>query len=119
MGSYILAGSEYFSTDPREKTLVDRLTTLQGQKGTFSLKIDQHRTIWKGTCVVGEIHRREERIEEGHLTIEQVAFQLLPLEADCLHWELLFPIEKFVSYEEYGRHKIFRFSTFSWMWHNA
>ncbi|KAB2954198.1 hypothetical protein F9B85_00395 [Heliorestis acidaminivorans] len=116
MGSYVLAGSEYFSTDPREGVLAESLKKIQGCKGTFYLKVGQHTNILKGSCRVKDILRREERIEEGHLTIEQVAFHLMPDDCNSLSWEILFPISQFVSYEEYGRYKVYSFSTYSWMW---
>ncbi|ABZ84959.1 hypothetical protein HM1_2409 [Heliomicrobium modesticaldum Ice1] len=78
MGNYHLAGTEYVTSDPRETILGVALASLIGQQGILSLKTGQHTAIWRSACVIDAVIRREERIEEGHLTVEQVAFQLVP-----------------------------------------
>ncbi|MZP28554.1 hypothetical protein GTO91_02290 [Heliobacterium undosum] len=78
MGNYHLAGTEYVTSDPRETILGVALASLIGQQGILSLKTGQHTAIWRSACAIDGVIRREERIEEGHLTVEQVAFQLIP-----------------------------------------
>ncbi|MBC9785797.1 hypothetical protein H1S01_15025 [Heliobacterium chlorum] len=121
MGNYYLAGTEYVTSDPKEMVLADALAPLLGRRGTFSLKTGQHTSIWRGLCTVERIVRREERIEEGHLTVDQVAFQMLSQETAPGQgsWEITFPVDQFIAVEEYPRELSILFQGYTWSWRPA
>lgn len=118
MGIYFLSGSEYVRSDLRERILEEALVELRGQYGSFSLKTGQHTLIWRGTCIVDKVIRREERIEEGHLTVDQVFFQVTPAkqEQERIPWEITLPVDQFLAIEQYAKETIFRFSCYAWTW---
>ncbi|MBM7867221.1 hypothetical protein GTO89_12050 [Heliobacterium gestii] len=115
MGNYHLAGTEYVTSDPREEILGVALAAFIGRQGILTLKTGQHTAIWRSACTMDAVIRREERIEEGHLTVEQVAFQLLPRTIQPA-WEITLPVDQFIEMESYPRETNLHFQGYTWSW---
>lgn len=117
MGTYYLNGSEYVTSVPQEKELAVVLATLRGHEGVLRLQTGQHTVIWRGQCTIASIRRVEERIEEGHLTVDSVYFQLIPAQQPADGpWVVTLPMDHYLGIDRFGQDLIVRFEGYAWHW---
>lgn len=113
MGDYYLAGSEYHRSDKKEDLLAEQLRQMLNRAGVIELKSGQHTIIFRAAVVFESCFRREERIEEGHMTIDQVIFQLV---SQNNGWSVFLPVADFLYYESAEKRKTLHFQGYQWLW---
>ncbi|MCW2278549.1 hypothetical protein [Heliophilum fasciatum] len=116
MGTYYLNGSEYVTSRPQEKELALALGTMVGLQGVLRLQTGQHTVVWRGGGKIASVVRREERIEEGHLTVDSIFFQLLPEPAGEEPWTVTLPLDQYLGLTRYGQDMLMRFEGYTWHW---
>lgn len=110
MGESYLAGSEFKSLTTKEEYLAKILHTLVGQRVRLLLKNDEITVLVDLTVFVKEVLKRENRIETGHLTLDDVYFELV----NDSGTKVFMPLVQFRSLEQYGSNRLLHFDTYWW-----
>lgn len=77
MGESYLAGTEYRDFSRKETILAEALASLKGGSWHVVLKNDEITILVESDLEVLDVLRRENRVETGHLTLDDVYFELV------------------------------------------
>ena len=110
MGESYLAGSEFKDSGKKEQILWETLQELTGKKLRMIMKNDDITVLVDCTCRIEAVLRRENRIETGHLTLDDVYFDLV----NDLGIKIYFPVVQFRSISKFGNW-LFYFDSYWWM----
>lgn len=110
MGESYLAGTEYRDYSHKEPILREALESLKDRRWHVLLKTDEITVLVETDIQVYEVTRRENRIETGHLTLDDVYFELL----NDTELKLFFPLVQFREAEIFQSSLNLRFDTFYW-----
>lgn len=110
MGESYLAGSEYKDSSRKEAILREALESLRGRRWHIRLKNDEITVLVETEIEVFEVIRRENRIETGHLTLDDVYFELV----NDSGLKLFFPLVQFQEADIFQSSLNIRFDTFYW-----
>lgn len=110
MGESFLAGSEYKDSSQKEQQLRAELDKLCGQKWHASLKNDEITVLVETELTILEIVRRENRIETGHLTLDDVYYEVV----NDAGLRVFFSLVQFKHMETYPRSRNFYFDSYWW-----
>lgn len=110
MGEYFLQGAEYKVTDYREKEIEELLNTLVGRNITCTLKTNEITILVEFNTVIDSFKRRENRVESGHLTIDDIYYDLV--NHDNIKFYL--PMNQFLGVERYPNLYILYFHRYHW-----
>ncbi|MDI6813322.1 MAG: hypothetical protein QMD16_11375 [Desulfitobacteriaceae bacterium] len=110
MGESYLAGSEYRDSSRKELILREALASLKGRRWHICLKNDEITVLVETEIEVLEVNRRENRIETGHLTLDDVYFELV----NDVGLKLFFPLVQFREAEIFSSSLNICFDTFYW-----
>ena len=111
MGESLLAGSEFKASSQNELILREGLEKLKCQRWHVSLKNDDITVLVEAELTIIQIIRRENRIETGHLTLDDVYYEGV----NDAGFRIFFPLVQFQRIEEYCNSRNFHFDTFWWM----
>jgi hypothetical protein len=111
MGESFLAGTEYMDSTQKEKTLREGLETLKGPRWQATLKNDDITVLVQAELTIDQIVRRENRIETGHLTLDDVYYEIKNDAGICIY----FPLVQFRRIEKFQRSRNYYFDTYWWM----
>lgn len=111
MGESFLAGSEYRDSSTKEITLKTALAGLVGKRWQISLKNDEITVLVETELTINEVVRHENRIETGHLTLDDVYFELV----NNLNIKIFLPLVQFRSAEVFGPSHNLYFDSYWWM----
>ncbi|GAB6174973.1 hypothetical protein JCM15765_44510 [Paradesulfitobacterium aromaticivorans] len=110
MGESFLAGTEYKDYNLKEKNLEDILQELINSKWQVSLKNDEITVLVEAEITVTAVIRRENRIEAGHLTLDDIYFEL----ANDGGFKIFFSLVQYRKIEKYSGSFNFRFDSYWW-----
>lgn len=111
MGESHLSGVEFRDSGHKEQKLLAALQDLVGRQVHMFLKNDEI-TVLVDLCItVTGITRHENRIETGHLTLDDVYFELTNVTGPKVY----FSLAQFKNIEYYGKSILFCFDTYRWM----
>ncbi len=111
MGESLLMGAEYQLSIKKEQLLQAALEKLVNRKWRAVLKNDETTILTEGEILVSAIKRHENRIETGHLTLDDIFFEL----KNNTDFRIFFSLVQFKGFEEYPQSLNFRFDTYWWM----
>jgi hypothetical protein len=110
MGESFLMGAEYRMSIKKEQLLEAALEQLVNQKWRASLKNDEITILVEAEILISAVVRHENRIETGHLTLDDIYFEL----KNYSDLKLFFPLVQFKGFEEYPQSLNFRFDKYWW-----
>lgn len=111
MGESLLMGAEYRLSIKKEQLLQAALEKLINQKWRAVLKNDEITILAEVEILVSAVERHENRIETGHLTLDDIYFEL----KNDTDFKIFFSLVQFKGFEEYPQSLNFRFDTYWWM----
>jgi hypothetical protein len=111
MGESFLMGAEYRLSIKKERLLLVALKKLINQKWRATLKNDEITILIETEVLISDIVRHENRIETGHLTLDDIYFEL----KNDTNLKIFFPLIQFKGFEEYPQSLNFRFDNYWWM----
>jgi hypothetical protein len=111
MGASYLTGAEFKDSGNKEQQLKRALESLTGKAYRFVMKNDEITVLIDCTVVIENIVKRENRIETGHLTLDDIYFDLV----NDSGVKIYFPLVQFQKIEHYGNNILFRFDSYWWM----
>jgi len=115
MGESFLAGSEYKDYSVQENKLESALHKLINRRWHAALKNDEITVLVEAELTVKDVIRRENRIETGHLTLDDVYFEVVHDGG----FRIFFPLVQFRDMEEYPKSLNFRFDSYRWSFRQA
>lgn len=110
MGESYLSGAEFKEYVLKEQQLFQGLQEFCGKQVRLIMKNDEISVLVDCTLQVADIVRHENRIETGHLSMDDVYFELVNPNAVKLY----FPLVQFKGIERFGSAALFIFDTFRW-----
>ncbi|MHB8125482.1 MAG: hypothetical protein ACYDEJ_07540 [Desulfitobacteriaceae bacterium] len=111
MGESFMTGAEYRVSSQKEQLLQAALKNLIDQKWRATLKNDEITILVEAEIVISAVVRHENRIETGHLTLDDVYYEL----QNDTNFRLFFSLVQYRGFEEYPRSLNFRFDSYWWM----
>lgn len=111
MGENYLTGVEYRDSTEKERLLQAALLKLTGKTWHITLKTDETTVLVESEARIEEIIRRETRIETGHLTMDDIYFQIV----NSAGYNIFFPLVQFKTFTEFPRSLNFYFDQYWWM----
>jgi hypothetical protein len=111
MGASYLTCAEFKDSDNKEQQLKAALESLTGKAYRLVMKNDEITVLVDCTVVIENIVKRENRIETGHLTLDDIYFDLV----NDSGVKIYFPLVQFQKTEHYGNNILFRFDSYWWM----
>jgi hypothetical protein len=110
MGINFLTGAEYQVTEKEEVLIESVLTKLLHKKWQAVLKSNETTILVKANMDITGIARRENRIETGHLTIDEVFYEL----QGKTDFVIFLPLSQFRGFEQYPHSMNFQFDSYCW-----
>ncbi|MDA8442444.1 MAG: hypothetical protein M0Z55_08715 [Peptococcaceae bacterium] len=110
MGESYLSGVEYRDSTNQEQELYAALQTLQGKKVRLVMKNDDITVLVDCQAHISDVVRHENRIETGHLTMDDVFFALI----NDAGVNIYFPLVQFKAIQKVGYSLNFIFDTYQW-----
>jgi len=111
MGESYLAGTEFRDSGRKENVLKAAMENLRGQRWQASLKNDEITVLVEAELTILDVIARENRIETGHLTLDDIYYELV----NDVGVKIFFPLVQFQGIEEYARSINFKFDNYWWM----
>ena len=111
MGESYLTGTEFRDSGTKQILLRTAIEDLRGQRWQVTLKNDEITVLVEAELTVLAVIERENRIETGHLTLDDVYFELV----NDAGVKIFFPLVQFKGIEKYSRSRNFRFDSYWWM----
>ncbi|MHB1654638.1 MAG: hypothetical protein ACYCVD_19625 [Desulfitobacteriaceae bacterium] len=110
MGENYLAGSEYRDSSRLEIILQQALESLKGQRWRVLLKNDDITVIVEMEMTILDVSKRENRVETGHLTLDDVYFEIV----NDHSLKVFLPLVQFREVEIYRTSLNIRFDKYYW-----
>jgi hypothetical protein len=110
MGENFLMGAEYRISIQKEQLLLAALKKLVNKKWRAALKNDEITILVEAEILISAVVRHENRIETGHLTLDDIFFEL----KNDSDFRIFFPLVQFKGFEEYPQSLNFTFDTYWW-----
>ncbi len=110
MGESYLTGAEFKESTNKERHLASVLENLTGKSLRFTMKNDEITVLVDCSLNLEKIVRRENRIETGHLTLDDIYFDLV----NSSGMKIYFPLVQFKRTERYGNCILFKFDSYWW-----
>lgn len=110
MGESYMAGTEYRDATAKESMLEEALQLLAGHRWLAILKTDETTVLVETEITINQIIRREDRIETGHLTLDEVYFEA----GNEGGLKLFFPLVQFRHRQQYSTSLNVYFDNYWW-----
>ncbi len=110
MGESYLSGAEFKEYTLKEQQLLQGLQEFCGRRVRLTMKNDEISVLVDCYLILSDIARHENRIETGHLTMDDVYFELVS-ESPI---KLYFPLAQFTGIQRFGSNTIFIFDAYRW-----
>lgn len=111
MGESYLAGAEFRDSGRREIILRNAIENLKGKRWQAMLKNDEITVLVEAELTVAGVVQRENRIETGHLTLDDIYFEVV----NDVGVKIFFPLVQFKGIEQYSTSCNFHFDSYWWM----
>ncbi len=111
MGESYLSGTEFKDSGYKEKILLQALEDLKDKDIRLVMKNDEITVLVDCIITLNDIVRRENRIETGHLTLDDIYFELV----NSSGIKIYFPLVQFKEIVRYGKSLLFNFDSYRWM----
>ncbi len=110
MGVNFMMGTEYQVSEQKEQVLESALAKLRNRKWQAVLKNNETTILVKAEIGITAVVRHENRIETGHLTLDEVFYELQG-KAD---FSIFLPLVQFQNFEQYPHSFNFSFDSYWW-----